>query len=118
MNTANLIIATIISAMISFGASFAYFSPKLSELNNQVELRPPVLIVDMAKLAIESVPVGSGTAAIDEHFRNTQDVIDKFSDAGFLVLSRENIISAPQDLMLNSDDIPLNIHMSKGAPDV
>ena len=75
-------------------------------------LRPPVLVVDMAKLAVESVPVGSGKAAIEEHFHNTQAVISKFRDAGFLILSIENIVSAPNDLMLKAEDIPANRHIS------
>ncbi|MFC1336969.1 MAG: hypothetical protein G8D89_21630 [gamma proteobacterium symbiont of Clathrolucina costata] len=106
MNNANLVVTAIIGAIIGFGGSFAYFSPKISELEQEVSLRPPVIVVDMAKLALDSVPVGSGKAAIEEHFRNTQAVISKFREAGFLVLSRENIISAPKQLMLDVDDLP------------
>lgn len=117
MSTANLFVSTFIGGVIGFAGSFSYFTPKIGYLEEQVALRPPILIVDMAKLAAESVPVGAGKLAIEEHFRNTQGVISKFRKAGFLILSRENIESAPDDLMLTADDIPANSHNSGGVND-
>ncbi|MCG7878829.1 MAG: hypothetical protein AB2669_07910 [Candidatus Thiodiazotropha endolucinida] len=117
MSTANLVVSAFIGGVIGFAGSFSYFTPKIGSLEEQVALRPPVLVVDMAKLAVESVPVGSGKAAIEEHFRNTQAVISKFREAGFLILSRENIVSAPNDLMLDAEDIPANRHLSGGTND-
>lgn len=117
MSTANLVVAAFIGGVVGFAGSFSYFTPRIDLLNEQVALRPPVLVVDMTKLALDSVPLGSGKAAIDEHFRNTQGVIEKFRDAGFLILPRENIVSAPSDLMLHAEDIPANRHLSGATND-
>lgn len=114
MSNSNLIITALIGGLIGFGASFAYFEPKHKSLTDEINLRPPVLVVDMTKLAVDSVPVGSGKAAMNEHFRQTQAVIDKFKEAGFLVIPRENIISSPSDLMLDAADLPPNKHISGG----
>jgi len=111
MNLANLIVTAVIGALLGIAGSITYFTPQLTELEEEVKMRPPVLVVDMAKLALDSVPIGSSKAAIEDHFRNTQGVIDKFSDAGFLILSRENIVSAPAHLMLKSEDFTKNKHV-------
>jgi len=114
----SIFIAAFIGAITSFAGSYAYFEPKLASIEEEVALRPPLLVVDMAKLALESVPIGSGEQAINEHFRNTQQVIDKFKDAGFLVLSREYIISAPLDIMLDTEDLPSNQYVDRNEADV
>lgn len=117
MSTENLFVSAFIGGVIGFSGSFTYFIPKINSLQEQVALRPPVLVVDRAKLAAESVPVGSGKAAIEEHFNNTQAVIRKFKEAGFLILPRKNIVSAPNELMLGMEDIPANRHLSGGTND-
>lgn len=109
------IIAAAIGATVALAGSFGYFLPKVNELEDAVALRPPVLIVDKAKLAMDAVPMGSGKLAIDEHFRNTQSVIERFQDAGFLVLSRQHILSAPGDLMLRVEDLPENAFLQEGG---
>jgi hypothetical protein len=112
MSTANLVVSAFIGGVLGFAGSFSYFAPKIIEMSDQIDLRPPVLVVDMAKLAVDSVPVGSGKAALEEHFRNTQEVVDRFKEAGFLILPRENVLTAPTDLMLGSEDIPANRHIA------
>ena len=113
----NLIIATIIGGVFGFGASYAFFLPKIAELHEQIEMRPPVLVIDMAKLALEAVPMGAGQEAINEHFKNTQAIIDSFKKAGYLILPRENVINAPKDLMLNKSDLPGNIYLELSGED-
>jgi len=108
MQLSNHAISAIVGGILGVGGSASYLLPKINELNNQIAMRPPILVVDMAKLAIEAVPVGAGEEAIQEHFRNTQTVINRFTSAGFLILSRETVISSPHDLMLNQDDLPAN----------
>jgi len=112
MNTRNLMIASIFIGVVGgIVGCVSSLSLRVSNLEFEVALRPPVLVVDMTKLAADSVPVGSGKSAIQQHFRDTQSVVDKFIDAGFIVLSRENIISAPADLMLNVEDLPANRYL-------
>lgn len=113
MNISNHAISAIFGGLLGIAGSAGYMLPKISELQNQMADRPPVLVVDMAKLAIDSVPVGAGEAAIKEHFRNTQEVIKKFKNAGFLILPRENIIASPAALMLNQNDLPANTQIKK-----
>ena len=114
MSTANLVVSAFVGGVLGFIGSAAYLVPKINNVESELAMRPQVLVVDMAKLAIDSVPRGAGKEAIEEHFRNTQAVISKFRDAGFLVLPRENVISAPADLMLNKKDLPPNKMLSGG----
>lgn len=114
MSTANLAVSAFVGGVLGFIGSTAYLTPKINLVESELAVRPPVLVVDMAKLAIDAVPRGAGKEAIEEHFRNTQAVITKFRDAGFLVLPRENIISAPADLMLDKEDIPQNTTLTGG----
>lgn len=115
MQISNHVISALLGGIIGVGGSAAFLLPKINELNSEIATRPPILVVDMAKLAVDSVPIGAGEAAIKEHFRNTQSVINKFSKAGFLILARENIISSPHDLMLNEDDLPVNSYLKNAG---
>ncbi|MBP7616110.1 MAG: hypothetical protein KA756_10690 [Steroidobacteraceae bacterium] len=108
MSMANFVVASVSGGLIGLAGSMAYVMPELRDLEEQLALRPPVLVVDRAKLALDAVPPGSGDAAMDQHFRNQHVVIDKFRDAGFLVLSREHLIAAPLDLMLRPEDLTVN----------
>lgn len=101
----HVVISVVVSAALGFLAAYMFLQPQINELKDEVALRPPVIVVDMAKLALDSVPVGSPKEDIRLHFARTQTVINKFKDAGFLVIPRENIISAPDDLMLTKDDV-------------
>ena len=111
MNIANFFGPAVMGALLGLASSLAYFTPQLAELEEEVRMRPPVLVVDMAKIALDSVPIGSSKTEIEDHFRNTQRVIDRFRDAGFLILSRENIVSAPIDIMLKPDDFTRYKHI-------
>ena len=104
---ANLVVTTFIGGVMGFAASVAWLSPTLRELNQQLALRPPVLVVDPARLAVETVPVGAGKDAVDAQFQAIQRVIERFAAAGFLVLPRQSIVSTPLDLMLQKEDLPL-----------
>lgn len=101
----HVVLSTVISAALGFLAAYFYLQPQINAVSDEVALRPPVIVVDMAKLALDSVPVGSPKEDIQRHFARTQEAINKFKDAGFLVIPRENIISAPEDLMLSKDDV-------------
>tara|TARA_B100000446_G_scaffold184352_1_gene206159 strand:- start:41253 stop:41615 length:363 start_codon:yes stop_codon:yes gene_type:complete len=101
----HVVLSTVISAVLGFLAAYLYLQPQLNAVKDDVALRPPVIVVDMAKLALDSVPVGSPKEDIKRHFARTQEAINKFKEAGFLVIPRENIISAPEDLMLSKDDV-------------
>lgn len=107
MNTRidHLVLSAAAATAIAFASSFFYFNPKLEQLEEEIALRPPVIVVDMTKLAIDSVPIGSSKEDIEAHFEKAQKIIDQFKKAGFLVLPRENIISAPDDLMLTQTDL-------------
>ena len=115
MSTWNILISILISGVIGFGGSLVYFAPKVSALQEQIVLRPPVIVIDMERLAIESVPVGSGDEAIKEHFRSVESAIDKFQNAGFLIFSRENLLSVPSDLLLNADDLSVNRYLLESS---
>ena len=101
----HIVLSAVISAVLGFLAAYLYLQPQINAVKDEVALRPPVIVVDMAKLALDSVPVSSPKEDIQRHFARTQEAINKFKDAGFLVIPRENIISAPEDLMLSKDDV-------------
>jgi hypothetical protein len=112
MNVSNGISSAIIGALLGGAASTAYLLPKIDGLKSEIDLRPPVIVVDPAKLAVDSVPVGAGKAAIDEHFRNSEQVIKKFSDAGFIVIHRASLLSVPDKFQIHSEDMPINKHLA------
>lgn len=101
----HLVFSIVLSAVLGFISAYCFLQPQIDSLEEEVALRPPVIVVDMAKLAIDALPVGAPKEEIQRHFAQTQLVIDKFKAAGFLVLPRETIISAPDDLMLTTADV-------------
>ncbi|MBX2808179.1 MAG: hypothetical protein KTR20_06050 [Cellvibrionaceae bacterium] len=106
------LVTLIISALLGFASSFIYFTPKLNAVNEQLQLSPPVLIVDSIALAARAVPVGSPSEAIDEHYRNVGELVNKFRDGGFLVLDIQSVLDAPEELFLTVDDLPPNSHLN------
>lgn len=118
MNTQDTLIAVVIGATIGFGGSVAFLKPKISSLESELAVRPPVLVVDLAKLAVESVPVGSSSEAMDEHFANTRQLIQKFQQEGYIVLARQSTLGVPESFVLHSKDLPTNKHLqAEGRPD-
>ncbi|MBX2807136.1 MAG: hypothetical protein KTR20_00760 [Cellvibrionaceae bacterium] len=117
MHIQNLIVTGIVSALLGFAGSYVYFKPKLDSLANQQQLSPPLLVVDRIALAARAVPVGSNPKAIKAHFRNTETVIEKFLDGGFMVLDAQSVIGAPEALFLTLDDLPENEYLSDGDSD-
>jgi len=113
----NLVVSSALGAVIAFAISFAYFNPKIDKLQQHADATPPIIVVDMAQLALKSVPIGSDKKAIQEHFKNTQHVIDKFKAAGFLVLSSNSVISSPETLQLSESDIPTNQYLTSENSD-
>lgn len=113
MNISNGITAAIIGAVLGVAGSTTYLLPKIDDLKSEIDLRPPVIVVDPAKLAVDSVPVGSGKAAIDEHFRNSEKIIKKFADAGFIVIHRSSLLSVPERFQIHSEDMPVNKHLAE-----
>ena len=95
----------LLSIPISLLFAYLYYDPIVSELQEEIHSRPPVIVFDMARLTLDSLPVGSDSAVISEHFKRVQGAINKFSSAGFVVLSRQHIISAPDSLLVTKDDI-------------
>ena len=113
----DIAVSSVLGAVIAFAISYTYFNPKIDQLQQHADATPPIIVVDMAELALKSVPVGSDKKAIREHFKNTQQVIDKFKAAGFLVLSSSSVISSPEILKLNESDIPANQYMTSETTD-
>lgn len=112
----HLAFSVVISAVLGFITAYFFLQPQIDNLQEEVALRPPVIVVDMAKLAIDALPVGSPKEDIQRHFEQTQLVIEKFKSAGFLVLPRETIISVPDDLMLTTADVEIG-RSSKETPE-
>jgi len=105
-------LSSLLGAVIAMVGCYIYIVPKIDQLQQHADSTPPMIVVDMAHLALTSVPIGSDKQAIGEHFKNTQGVIDKFKDAGFLVLSSSAVISSPEAIQLNESDIPSNKYLS------
>ena len=104
----NFVVSSVIGAVIAIAFSYMYFGSQIEDLQQHADATPPIIVVDMAQLALKSVPIGSDKRALEEHFKNTQQIIDKFRSAGFLVLSSSSVISSPEILKLNVSDIPTN----------
>ena len=113
----DIAVSSALAAMIAFAISYTYFNPKIDQLQQHADATPPIIVIDMAQLALKSVPIGSDKKAIREHFKKTQQVIDKFKAAGFLVLSSSSVISSPETLKLNGSDIPANQYMTSENTD-
>lgn len=107
----DIIVSSALGAALSFVICLAYFNPKIDRLQQHADATPPIIVVDMAQLALKSVPIGSSKKSLQEHFKNTQQVIDKFKSAGFLVLSSSSVISSPESLTLTESDIPKNQYL-------
>lgn len=101
----DLLITALLAALLSAAGLALYMKPALDGIRDDLALRPPVIVADMANLAIESVPVGASKKEIDAHFVKAQDAVDRFAEAGYLVILRQSIVSAPAGLTLSADDI-------------
>jgi hypothetical protein len=104
-NLKDVLVTALLASLLSVVGLAFYMKPTLDRLRDDLALRPPVMVVDMANLAIESVPVGASKDEIDAHFVNAQKAVDRFSEAGYLVILRQSIVSAPAGLTLTPADI-------------
>lgn len=104
-NPKDLLVTVLLASLLSAVGLAIYMKPTLDRIRDDLALRPPVMVVDMANLAIESVPVGASKEQIDAHFVNAQKAVARFSEAGYLVILRQSIVSAPAGLTLTTADI-------------
>lgn len=104
MNMVSALFSSILGAVVGSGATYFVVNERLNNLSEEIKLRPPVLVVDQLKLASD---VGA-TASEDElkvFLKRTNVALSKFREAGFLILSREFIVSSPEDVNLTVDDV-------------
>ncbi len=97
-------IAVVVGCLVGAASSYIFLRSELAQLNEELRLRPPVLVVNQLKLAADFKD--SPTAQeVRTFLTQTNKAIEKFEDAGYLVLSSEEVVSAPADLMLTVDDV-------------
>lgn len=79
--------------------------PKINNIEEELSLRPPVVVIDQAQMAISGLPVGSTDEQIANHFNKTNEMLTNYAKAGYLILSRENILAAPDDYYLTKAEM-------------
>ncbi len=115
MDFKTIALSIVLSAALTLIISYAYFYPKIQHLQQHAESTPPIIVIDRARLALQAVPVGTEKKAIEEHFKNVNDLVNKFKEAGFVVLSSTAVLASPEDINLNVTDIPENKYLSVGV---
>jgi len=113
MSQANLIVAAIAGGAIGFISSVAFLYPKYNDVQQALLERPPIVVMDMAKLAMEALPKTFDKNVSEEHFRNTQILIDQYNEAGYVVLSRQGVVQVPEEFMITLDELPKNIYLNE-----
>lgn len=98
------ITATILGGILGFAGSYLFFMNKLSALESELSLRPPVAVVDFVDIA-SRYPDGTTKTEAEQLMVKTQKAIVKLADAGYMVIDRSHLISAPKDLFLPPETI-------------
>ncbi len=113
MSYKTIALSIVLSSALTLTISYAYFYPLIEQLQQHIESTPPVIVIDKASLALQAVPFGSDKNALDEHFKNVNNLIVKFKEAGFIVLSSSAVIASPEGVNLEVTDLPKNKHLLK-----
>ena len=102
MNARTILVAALLGAAIGFAAARRFPNRRAGELQARLERRPPVVVVDFARLAA-AYPPGASREELDERMAGTRDAIAKLRRAGYLVLDAASVVAAPKDLYLPAE---------------
>lgn len=67
----------------------------VNDLQNELSMRPPVVIIDYTKI-VQALPDNSSETTEKALFA-TKDTLEKFKDAGYVVLNAQSVATAPED---------------------
>lgn len=104
MDKQSIAVAAVLGAVLGFGASFLLFYQQQQSLHYRLEQSPPIVLVDLAKLAA-SYPQGATPEQTNQLMLRTNDAIARLRDAGYLVIDAQAVLSAPSDLYLPPEEI-------------
>lgn len=108
------ITASILGGILGFAGSYLLFMNKISALEGELSLRPPIAVVDFVDIA-SRYPDGTTKTEAEKLMVKTQKAIVKLSDAGYMVIDRSHLISAPKDLFLPPETIINDDNQYEGA---
>lgn len=102
INISRALVGAVMGGIV--GAAGAYFvlSKQIHEIEERIALTPPIAVVDFVAMA-DQYPGGASAEAIDEMLTTSFTAIDKLTQAGYIVLSAEDVVSAPAELYLTSE---------------
>mgnify|MGYP000650278744 CR=1 FL=1 len=109
-----IITATILGGILGFAGSYLFFMNKISAIETELTLRPPIAVVDFVEIA-SRYPDGTSKTEAEQLMVKTQKAIVKLSDAGYMVIDRSHLISAPKDLFLPPETIINDDFQYEGA---
>ena len=109
-----IITATILGGILGFAGSYLFFMNKISAIESELTLRPPIAVVDFVDIA-SRYPDGTTKTEAEQLMVKTQKAIVKLSDAGYMVIDRSHLISAPKDLFLPPETIINDDFQYEGA---
>ena len=108
------ITASILGGILGFAGSYLLLMNKISALESELSLRPPIAVVDFVDIA-SRYPDGTTKTEAEQLMVKTQKAIIKLSDAGYMVIDRSHLISAPKDLFLPPETIINDDSQYEGA---
>ncbi|KZL22684.1 hypothetical protein [Pseudovibrio sp. Ad37] len=95
---------TVLTSFLALGLVFVTYTTydlrlKIEEFEQDLQRTPPIAVVDFLEVA-KSLDPGASEAEVRDVLLKVNNATMKLKEAGYLVLDREKIVNAPEDLLL------------------
>jgi hypothetical protein len=104
MNTKSIAISAILGAVGGAVLSYFVMDHRMSDIDERLLQSPPVVVVDFAQMAMR-FPEGATPEEVEGLMMETNRLVLRLQEAGYLVLDAGAVLAAPVDLYLPEDVI-------------
>lgn len=103
MNINSMLIGIALGSLGATLGSFLVFEQYMTRIDRRLLQSPPVVVVDFAKIAVESYPKGAATSEIESLLVKTNNAVTKLKNAGYIVIDSEAVVAAPKAVYFPDD---------------
>lgn len=93
----------VVIAVISCALLYSFYEIKL--LKDELQLRPPVLSMDITAIAMAGAKELNKSEERTEYVKNLEKVTHDLADKGYLILNSGNVLASPKENVITIDDI-------------
>lgn len=80
---------------------------KISQLEAELVNRPPVIVVDQTRIAMESLTGNFSEADIEEHARKFDRALQALRSSGALIIRSDAVLFSPEGVTVTASDLGL-----------